>query len=305
MKLIPFVRYLLCGAALLFATNAVGATVDPLLVPEERVKRPAELEELLAQGANLPVVVRIRIPNEALVLQAVGNSATRNAAKALIRQRLDQFLETFPLGERRPLKLVTTPRFATRLSLAEIAELKQDPQVSEIRYDEQAKRLLGRTIHSTSIGALHTMGLRGIGGSIVIIDDGVESSHPFLGSGARIRSQFEACFRADAPYCANGNSEDIGAGAGEANDGAEHGTAVAGIAVGSNPVLGVAPESGVSPGADYIPINVFRSGDSGALASFSSIDRALEYVEDEVIFETFIRPNDIPHRKIIGQQRNT
>jgi subtilisin family serine protease len=95
----------------------------------------------------------------------------------------------------------------------------------------------------------------------VIIDTGIEASHPFFQN----RVALEACFSA---LCPNGKNQQIGPGA--AKPFHWHGTHVAGIVAGYNSSFyGVAPESNI------IAINVF---DSTGSAYDGDITRALNWV---------------------------
>jgi subtilisin family serine protease len=102
---------------------------------------------------------------------------------------------------------------------------------------------------------------RGQGIYTVIIDTGIETSHPFFQN----RVALEACF---AALCPNGKNQQIGSGA--AKPVHWHGTHVAGIVAGYNSFFyGVAPESNI------IAINVF---DATGAAYDGDITRALNWV---------------------------
>lgn len=107
----------------------------------------------------------------------------------------------------------------------------------------------------------HSSGAKGSGASIVVIDTGIERSHPFFQS----RVVQEACF---ATKCPNGQSSMIGQGA--AAPVHWHGTHVAGIAAGSaQSITGVAPDSSI------IAVNVF---DPSGAAYDANIIKALRWV---------------------------
>jgi subtilisin family serine protease len=102
---------------------------------------------------------------------------------------------------------------------------------------------------------------RGQGVYTVIIDTGVEASHPFFQN----RVALEACF---AALCPNGKNQQVGPGA--AKPVHWHGTHVSGIVAGYNSSFyGVAPESNI------IAINVF---DATGAAYDDDITRALNWV---------------------------
>jgi len=103
----------------------------------------------------------------------------------------------------------------------------------------------------------------GDGKKIVIIDTGVDASHPFL-EGSVVT---QLCF-AEGPNgpggagsCPNGLDTQTGTGAGvqcTANSSCGHGTHVAGIAAGRRAVAG-APIGGIAPDADIVAIQVFST----------------------------------------------
>lgn len=102
---------------------------------------------------------------------------------------------------------------------------------------------------------------RGQGVYTVIIDTGVETSHPFFQN----RVALEACF---AALCPNGKNQQVGSGA--AKPVHWHGTHVAGIVAGYNSSF-----YGVAPEANIIAINVF---DATGAAYDDDITRALNWV---------------------------
>ena len=98
----------------------------------------------------------------------------------------------------------------------------------------------------------HAQGFNGAGGTIVLIDTGVETSHSFLGG----RVVAEACFNLNN-NCPNGQDEMIGPGAGGPCplSGCDHGTHVAGIAAGQN-----SSTVGVVPASSIVAIQAFEDG---------------------------------------------
>lgn len=131
------------------------------------------------------------------------------------------------------------------------------PATSEVRF----KYTLSKSIPHIAADLAHKNNYKGQGSYVVIIDTGIESSHPFFNG----RVALEACFSSSCP---NGQKEMIGPGA--AKPVHWHGTHVAGIAAGSNSSF-----SGVAPEAKIIAVNVF---DIYGGAYDSDITKALNWV---------------------------
>ncbi|MCU0269237.1 MAG: S8 family serine peptidase [Acidimicrobiales bacterium] len=135
-------------------------------------------------------------------------------------------------------------------------------------------------------GTAHDEGITGEGWAVVVIDTGVEADHPYFED----RVVEEACFT-HFGQCPNGEDSMVGQGAAapcESPD-CDHGTHVAGIAVGDD---GPGGRSGVAPGADLIAIRVFtdeRIDVCGSTWCPSAYDDdvldALEYVREELVDE--------------------
>ena len=104
----------------------------------------------------------------------------------------------------------------------------------------------------------------GVGVVVAVIDDGIDTQHPFFGR----RVIFEACF---ADRCPNGRPRMIGRGA--ARPVGTHGTHVAGIVLGRSGPDGL---SGVGPALHLVMVSV-SNRDSGGMSS-SSIVGALDLI---------------------------
>lgn len=115
--------------------------------------------------------------------------------------------------------------------------------VSASTVDVRFKMTLSSSVPYIGGSVAYTSGYRGSGTHIVVMDTGIEPSHPFFGG----RVVLEACF---SSRCPNDQTQMVGSGA--AKPVHWHGTHVAGIAAGSsNAFRGVAPEAGI------IAVNVF------------------------------------------------
>ncbi|GIV84071.1 MAG: hypothetical protein KatS3mg052_1078 [Candidatus Roseilinea sp.] len=150
-----------------------------------------------------------------------------------------------------------------------------------------------------SANAAHNLGYTGSGYVVAVLDTGVQTSHPFLAG----RTVAEACFsRTDLLWgsttlCPNGQSTGISGTPGQIGPGAgtncsgvagcDHGTHVAGTAVGKD-YSGGPGYNGVAPDAGLVAIQVFSKfttatacgGSAPCLGAFDEdILAALQYVQ--------------------------
>lgn len=141
-------------------------------------------------------------------------------------------------------------------------------QFKNKKLEKRNNRILYRQVIDSSVPAigatvLHNSSYKGSGTYVVIIDSGVDTSHPLVSS----RVTLEACFTA-LKSCPNGTSSQTGSGS--AAPAHWHGTHVAAIAAGASSVY-----NGVAPEANIIAVNVF---DKDGSSSDTSISRALNWV---------------------------
>lgn len=163
-------------------------------------------------------------------------------------------------------------------------QLRQLHDLSAVVRSIEADAMLAPALTESAdrIGATtaHSVGETGAGTAVVVIDTGVEASHPFIaGSVAH-----EACFTRQS--CPNGGSAMTGTGSAIPClvDGCSHGTHVAGIISGKSQSM-----SGIAPDTQIIAIQVFSTiddvGECGsaaetpcARARTSDVLAALEHV---------------------------
>ena len=164
----------------------------------------------------------------------------------------------------------SSPLLAVTVDQAELAALAADPDIVAILPDRLFRPLLQTSV--PLIGMTGADGAFGIGGTgsgqaVAVLDTGVQAQHPFL-AGKVIA---EACFSTNAyagvvtSLCPNKANTQTGPGAADGTTPAcyngstnlcGHGTHVAGIAVGRNPVAGI-PPSGVARDASLVAVQVF------------------------------------------------
>jgi subtilisin family serine protease len=148
------------------------------------------------------------------------------------------------------------PLLALELSPRELDELAEAPEVVAIQPDRALRPSLEQSIPRVGADVSTAAGWDGSGAAVVILDSGVERTHPFFGG----RVVAEACFSATGD-CPNGHTTQFGTGAAAPctyGDSCWHGTHVAGIAAGLDDT-----RQGVAPGASLIAIQA-GSKETGA-----------------------------------------
>ena len=166
----------------------------------------------------------------------------------------------------------TIPFLALEVEPDALAALTQSAGVVGVTEDHLYAPSLAESTPLVEADRSWTAGFDGNGWTVVVLDDGADSSHPFL-SGKIVE---EACFSRNGD-CPNGTTTQMGAGAGvPCTYDCPHGTHVAGIAVGQSSAF-----SGVARGASLIPIQVF-SRFTGSDCGPSGGTCALSYTTDQV-----------------------
>ncbi len=163
------------------------------------------------------------------------------------------------------------PYGAAEVGPQALLNLIEAPGVQAIELDAVYRQTLDDSLGVIGADVAHASGQLGQGTAIAVIDSGVDTAHPMFAG--RILS--EACFVLTLG-CPNGLDEMIGPGAGVPCVGnCGHGSHVAGIAVGDDPVEGI---SGVAPAAGLIAIQVFQDVAGERIAYGSDVLAALDHV---------------------------
>lgn len=191
-----------------------------------------------------------------------GAQAQRIAA---VQQRVLANLQRDPASAE-VLRYASIPFMALSVSAAELDALVADPGVRSVSVDRRRQRHLAQSVPLIGGTQAFGSGITGSGQVVVVIDDGVHATHPFL-QGKVLE---EVCFvapRDDSTIgqCPNGRSRMDGPGSSFPTcSGCTHGTHVAGIVAGLT--LG---SSGVAKGASVLSARVlgeFGGYDSDILA---------------------------------------
>ena len=259
----------------------------------------ATLESLLARASSagsLLVLAELALPKpftaegEASPAEALDQRAAIAAASDALLAGLEGS------GAQVAATFTTIPYVALRVDAASLASLASLPQVASIQEDIPAAPALESSTQSIGLPAVWASGIEGQGQTVVILDTGIDTDHPFfagrLVDGACFSNAGGAATRISA--CPNGSHTQLGVAAAESDlsntacwyGGASlcnHGSHVAGIAAGGN----IPPLSGVARRANLIAIQVFTrftdyancGGNGNCMLSYTTDQmRALDYI---------------------------
>jgi subtilisin family serine protease len=225
------------------------------------------LDELTIRG-RIPVIVALNVPFEPNA-RRIGAAAFQNQQAQITSAR--QAVALTPgvnvLGRSNQWDI---PSVALSVDRAGLEALAANPLVKGIAEDRPMYPLLAESTNMIDAPEVWAQGYDGTGQTVVILDDGIESTHPFFGG----RVVAEACFSYNDPtgtlygegpifgFCPNGLDMQTGPGSAALTRcqsyGLEcaHGTLVSGVAAGSDGPGGQ-PFSGVAPNANIIAITIF------------------------------------------------
>ena len=246
------------------------AAAPPLPVGAVHRLAPTLADGWKAGAESFRVVVHLEAPAEASLplaprgveqprarLDAVRSTATQALGEVMDRVSV----EDLAVGQVSRLR----PTFSARVSRAGLERLLESPRVRFVEEDEvwHVHTLQGRALIGAD--ALYDLGFSGAGGSVAVIDTGVDYNHPALGGGP----------------IPNGKvvyGKDTAANDGDPMDCDGHGTAVASIAAGAGWTL-LSYAGGVAPGAGILAYKASSDADCG---SFFASD-VVEAIDDAVL----------------------
>lgn len=262
-------RFLLAGFCLLAASLAIGPAAanppGPVLTVGDgggglRATDAAGLLARADEAGRLPVIVGF-----ASAFVPEGDLSPSQAARQheAFAERQRTILGSLAAAEN-VKRFETIPYMAVTVGRADLRRLLNDPGVVSIAEDVAVPPTLNQSTRIINAQRAWNRGFRGNGWAVAVLDTGVERTH----SAFRGKIVAEACYSTtiagrSRSVCPRGVASSTRSGAG-ANcaarvRGCDHGTHVAGIAVGNH---GTRP--GVARGGSLIPMQVFSRFNSDA-----------------------------------------
>lgn len=240
----------------------------------------ALLEDILDENGRLRVIVELDVaPPPGWLKASLARSHQRSAiaseasSVAADTERLDAVVGR---------SFETLPFLAVAVAPTDLDELLGTPGVRAVEADASVVPLLDLSVPAIDAGPeappfLDT-GLTGAGQTVGVIDTGIDRHHPFFD----MIDIKEACFT-DAG-CSDGEDHDLDQsnGVDTAAPAGDHGTHVAGIAVGSQDEGGD-PERGVAPAANLIAVQIFKTDADGKRSGgrFSDLAAGLTWIAEQ------------------------
>lgn len=210
----------------------------------------------LATSKSTPVIVRLAVKD--YQLDALLGAKKRRLQRDAIASLQQQQLSLIGASGRAARTYRTLPLIALDADAAALEKLTNSPGVVYVEPDRLHAPSLADTLPLVRADvARRATGSTGEGWAVAIIDTGVDTAHPFFAG----RIVAEACYSTTMPFTSQrnlcpGGSDSTAPGSGRACpasvNGCDHGTHVAGIALGEDEDVG-----GIAPGANIISIQVF------------------------------------------------
>lgn len=254
---------------------------------QERVPKSKGFEErasgILAEAGNKPVPIIVRLSlglDRPFTPEGRLSGPQSSNQRGNIREVRERVLER--LGDNGVSNIKTfdtVPLVAITVSQRALQRLLRDPEIVDIQIDEAEPPLLDSSIPVMGIDDAWTAGFTGSGWTVAVLDTGVDNDHAFFGG----RVVSEACYsttssaQGSTSVCPGGVAESTAPESGEncslTLSGCDHGTHVAGIAVGNGTSF-----DGVARDASVIAVQVFSAFGSSVAAFVSDQISGLERV---------------------------
>lgn len=204
---------------------------------------------------------------------AVANFDAPQAEAERGKAALAAALRTAKVADFKPV--AGLPMISATLNAEQLRALSATGLIAGYEEDSVSYPTLAQSVPLINAPALWSANIKGQNQVVAILDTGVMSNHQFLAG----RLAGEACFSGTGggvAVCSNGSTAS-GAGAPCSLTNCNHGTHVAGIAVGRQ--NSSASFNGVAPEAKYLAVQVFTNINGGVGAYDSDIYAALQHVK--------------------------
>ncbi|MEN0654171.1 MULTISPECIES: S8 family peptidase [Hyphobacterium] len=297
--------------AFLLLSSLVWALDPPALAQGTEFQANIELTdrslEQLGRGGRTRVIVQFEHDRTAFD-GLLPNEAERAVMRQIQQEREAVFSRVFGVNS---LTLATgeqprlartydfTPAALMFLTRAEIEALASDSGVDRIETDRLERALLDGSVAEIGANLLHQAGIDGTGATIAVLDTGIDYDHPAFAGRISASACFSSTVAEDASLsaCAGAVASDTTTprAASYCYDSeiplAEcyHGTHVASIAAGAS-AEGY-PYSGVAPGANLVPVQVFSEFGGNPEICGTQTRCALSYVSDQIAALEWIYAN--------------
>jgi uncharacterized repeat protein (TIGR02543 family) len=290
----------------------LGFTQHPAASPQKDQQDVDRLAQIALADGTVGVIVHLQVPGIAALTAASTSLPGGDLGRAMAEQResADVALKAAiaRVSDRVVASLARTsftvnytygtiPFMALRVGTDGLAALREmddvigieedaivgvEPQPADASAEIADKPRLDVSVPLVGASTAWSWGFTGAGWYVAVLDTGVRTSHQMF-SGKTI---VEACYAlgydgvAGAGDCPNGSSSQTGTGSGAPQDSAysgwNHGTHVAGIAVGNSSAL-----AGVAKGANLIDVQVFSRFPS-SYSSCGGTACVLTYTSDQI-----------------------
>ncbi len=198
-----------------------------------------DLQAEIAQKGKALVIIGLKDSSPAIL--------ALKFKKPLISQLQNQFLALVNLPDfELKYQYKTIPFVAGYINQTGLEKALAYPVVSSIALDQPVKAFLAESIPLVKADSVHSLGYTGKNCRIAILDTGIDTDHPDVGSA--VVGQFHFLPSGNGP----GAEDDHG-----------HGTTVAGVVASD----GVVASVGMAPDAEIVAVKVLDSTGSGTLAN--------------------------------------
>ena len=269
--------------------RVIGSSINvPLgLNPDQEVAANLnQLRRLAAASDKIRVIVGVRA---AFAPEGFQDQSTRQRQRQEIGAVQSTIEKALPRRDAaRIQRLTAVPFMALEVDADQLEALAAMPEVTDIQEDRQAWASLAHSVPLIQADDAWSAGYVGKGWAVAVLDNGVQTSHPFL-QGTVVA---EACYSTHNPgageysMCPGRVTASTASGSASycyddtyGNWACDHGTHVAGIAAGRG---GNQTFAGVAKGGNLIPMQVFTwdAYYRDSFAYFSDINRGLQRVID-------------------------